>query len=101
MSRYIDEELVVEALQSCIDTDGIYDENNGIDYISHDEAVKYISEIPTADVKPVVHGEWERETFDLGADIPIRVAYQCSECGNYFDSEFNFCPHCGSDMRGK
>lgn len=46
------------------------------------------------------HGEWERETFDLGANLPVRVAYQCSKCGNYFDSEFNFCPHCGSDMRG-
>lgn len=47
------------------------------------------------------HGEWEKEVFDLGVKIPVRVAYQCSECGNYFDSEFNFCPHCGADMRGE
>ena len=54
------------------------------------------SEIPTRK-----HGEWEEEVFDLGANLPVRVAYQCSECGNYFDSEFNFCPHCGTDMRGR
>lgn len=46
------------------------------------------------------HGEWEREEFDLGADLPIRVGYKCSECGNYSDSKFNFCPDCGADMRG-
>ena len=59
----------------------------------------FVTELPP--VTPTrKHGEWERETFDLGAELPIRVGYQCSECGNDFDSEFNFCPHCGSDMKG-
>ena len=43
-------------------------------------------------------GHWERETFDLGNDLPIRVAYQCSECGEYFDVEFKYCPNCGAKM---
>lgn len=65
----------------------------------HDNSAHYISELPPVTPKRK-HGEWERETFDLGENLPVRVAYQCSECGNYFDSEFNFCPHCGSNMKG-
>lgn len=46
------------------------------------------------------HGEWEKEVFDLVNHLPLRVAYQCSCCHEFFDSEYNFCPHCGADMRG-
>lgn len=73
MSRYIDEELVVEALQSCLDTDSIYDENNGIDYISHDDAVKFISEIPTSDVIQISDGATNGDVIKvLFPNIQIR-----------------------------
>ena len=65
-----------------------------------DFLINYIEQLPP--VTPTrKKGKWEREVFDLGADLPIRVGYQCSECGNYFDAEFNFCPHCGAEMESE
>lgn len=58
--------------------------------------MEYINELPVTPQPKT--GHWERETFDLGNDLPIRVAYQCSECGEFFDGEFKYCPHCGAKM---
>ena len=63
---------------------------------------------PTIDAVEVVRGEWtEREVLE---DTVINEwqSARCSECGKYhttpymyyFDN-FNFCPNCGADMRGK
>ena len=54
-----------------------------------------LSDIPSADVRPVVWGEWKHsESAGL---------YTCSVCGQYgtvHDAlDYNFCPHCGADMR--
>ena len=49
--------------------------------------------IPAADVRPVVRGKWE---YNPGDNIPY-----CSECMMPQDSECNFCPNCGADMRGE
>lgn len=46
---------------------------------------------PAADVAPVVHGRWE---YNPGDNIPY-----CSECMMPQDSECNYCPSCGADMR--
>lgn len=43
------------------------------------------------DVRPVVRGRWE---YNPGDNIPY-----CSECMMPQDSECNFCPNCGADMR--
>lgn len=49
---------------------------------------------PTADVRENVHGEW----------LHISDGYcdflKCSQCGKPTDSQSNFCPNCGADMRG-
>lgn len=49
-----------------------------------------IDDVPTADVAPVVHGEWVDNL-------------NCSECGvlkrDDRDWIYNFCPNCGADMR--
>ena len=52
--------------------------------------MKFI-EIPTADVRPVRKGRWE---YNPGDNIPY-----CSECMMPQDTECNFCPSCGADMR--
>ncbi len=66
---------------------------------------------PTADVKPVVRGEWkECEVVQEHGDEPIIDEWQsarCSVCGKYhttpymyyFDN-FNYCPNCGAEMGG-
>ena len=45
-------------------------------------------------------GHWEKEVFDLGENLPLRIAYQCSECGEFFDFESHYCPTCGAHMKG-
>lgn len=50
-----------------------------------------LNEVPAADVAPVVHGRWDKDT---------PFGYKCSLCGCLMPGETNFCPTCGADMRG-
>ena len=50
-----------------------------------------ISEIPAADVAPVVHGRWI--CHDDGV-------ITCSECGNAESSDSYYCRYCGAKMDG-
>lgn len=55
-------------------------------------------ELPTVDAVEVVHGEWITKCME-GSWTHYR--YSCSNCGSGFDSNSNYCPNCGADMRGK
>ena len=49
---------------------------------------------PTADVKPVVHGKWEKNEHTF---------LTCNKCGfvnKYNRMQYAYCPNCGADMRG-
>lgn len=55
---------------------------------------------PTLDVKPVIKGKWLLKKLMFGS------CGICSICDEYADfseedgcREFDFCPHCGADMR--
>lgn len=52
---------------------------------------KWVDAIPSADVRPVVRGEW----FDVGS-----LSCRCSVCGCKNDRVRNFCPNCGAVMKG-
>ena len=61
-----------------------------------------ISELPAADVAPVVHGRWNdsgRYTFPNGA-----TAVRCTICGcalnesEYHLYDWDYCPNCGAKM---
>lgn len=54
----------------------------------------FVRNMPAADVWPVVRGEWVYNS-------PEDNTPYCSECLIPQDSECNFCPNCGADMRGK
>ena len=56
-----------------------------------------LNEQPSADVAPIVHGEWIGHGNWWG-----HIEYKCSACtGQTFDaSEFAYCPHCGAKMDG-
>ena len=65
---------------------------------------KLINDAPTADVKPVVRGEW--------IEYPRAHYFKCNKCKYTVpyrkamiltngEREYNFCPHCGADMRGE
>lgn len=81
MSRYINAELVKEYLKEVFQNFG---DRLAIDCI--------VDEIPTADVKEVVCGEW---IYDMSiGDKPY-----CSVCKTFQEKVSRFCPHCGVDMR--
>ena len=61
-----------------------------------------VEKIPSADVQPVVHGEWVDGGVDGVGACGIEYRYnKCSVCGyEYsFPMKYNFCPNCGADMR--
>ena len=70
--------------------------------------VKVIKNIPSADVAPVVHGEWIEypeclKYVNAYADDHI-VCSNCEECFSILDNcteRFDFCPHCGARMDGE
>lgn len=70
---------------------------------------EYLEDAPTADVMPVVHGEWEdKEVFETAVEyIEQWQSARCSACGKYHTTPymyhfdyFNYCPNCGAKMRG-
>lgn len=51
-----------------------------------------LSDIPAADVRPVVYGEWEITSGQIENAV-------CSCCGTHFQSyysDYQYCPHCGA-----
>ena len=98
--------------------------NNPLDYISRQaaidavdsgmctfydcEVIERLEQVPSADVRENVRGEWlEREvTEDVGQGIQQWQQARCSVCGKwhttpymYYFTDYNFCPNCGADMR--
>lgn len=68
--------------------------------ISLEDARNTISNFPTADVAPVVHGKWI---------IPTKIGHRsfniphCSVCNGIpcgVDENTNYCPNCGAKMDG-
>lgn len=63
--------------------------------IQHEALREALAKVPTADVRPVVHGSWK--THGDGA-------CSCSVCQLGLESFvegifYNYCPFCGADMR--
>ena len=63
---------------------------------------RVLTDIPAADVVPVVHGRWEDSTDEwLGTDV-----YTCSKCresyvlveGTPKENLWHYCPNCGAKM---
>ena len=80
MADYISREAAIEAAKS--------------HYPKANEMIAAIILVPSADVRPVVHGAWKpnpRNPYWL----------DCTVCG-YGKPErmvYNICPNCGADMR--
>lgn len=66
---------------------------------------------PTADVKPVVRGEWvfnsyDEDAYDVHGNKSWANRYYCSNCNferafiEDHTGQYNYCPNCGADMRG-
>lgn len=67
-------------------------------------AVDVIDDIPAADVRENVRGEWSISRTDIGwngNEYPTHC--KCSKCGIEipYNEPKNYCPRCGADMRGE
>lgn len=57
---------------------------------------KLVDDIPTADVRENVRGEWIKKKGSLW------TLATCSVCGELsVEGDKPFCPNCGADMRGE
>lgn len=65
--------------------------------------IEIIIKAPTVKAKPIVYGKWRKYK-----DVDCVEFIKCTICGGMFydedndtfDRPYNFCPDCGSDMRG-
>ena len=88
MSDYISREDAVDELQVKV-FHNLTDEYYG--------TMQVLTELPAADVAPVVHGRW------VDSNLPFGYFANCSVCGYQMDVHaergyFNFCPNCGAKM---
>lgn len=63
-------------------------------------AIPDFERLPAADVAPVRHGRWIKNSF-LSDDIT--TAGKCCKCGeiiSWFSKAPNYCPNCGAKMDG-
>ena len=66
----------------------LYVGERGITYLH----VSDIDNMPSADVAPVVHGEW------LCAETDDEQFFLCSVCNDKEYWESNYCPNCGTEQ---
>ena len=88
MSRYIDADELITDLKIDIDESDMPE----MWFVGARSMLRRVERFPTADVKPVVRGEW----------VEDGAVMKCSVCGNSSDycGTENFCSYCGADMRG-
>ena len=86
MSKYVDIEALVVTYRGHTPDD---DFSKGVDFV-----LDLLDSKPLADVRPVKRGRWIDYDDDYGV-------YSCSECEKDApeDTQWNFCPNCGADMR--
>lgn len=88
MSEYIEREAIQKRLNRIVEVNNL---RTDLAWFTPYGVKALIEEIPATDVVPVRHGKW---VYNPGDNIPY-----CSECMMPQDSECNYCPSCGADMR--
>lgn len=92
MAEYIEREQALDVINLA---DFIADEHGLLLYA--DSVQARLLDIPSADVKPVVHGRWTKIAAYKDATWAF---YECSVCGDKtWTFKHNYCPNCGADMR--
>lgn len=111
MGEYVRKQDVIEYFMTNI----VWHDEDGYPIEDADEKRSILTELvdglTPVDVRPITHGKWIpvtliRERPQLWADAtePDEIdALKCSECGEIFDftEARNWCPECGSCMKGK
>ena len=93
--RFIDANNLIEEIREerCYNCRNFKDMK--CDYCGTADYIYMIEDMPTADVAPVVHGQWE-----TNSDRPDSLICSVCKCG--FDmwkhDPHNYCPNCGAKM---
>lgn len=87
MAEYIEKQAAIKALMK----------HTGMTPIAKLEAETIICRIPTADVRPVRRGRWEKIS---GKEFPYWRCTACKEVHFLEPPNAKFCPGCAADMRG-
>ena len=102
--RLIDANALMEQINNlCSDGSENWIGTDNISYIAHADVADIISDAPTVDAVPVVHGQWEYNP----PTITINASWQCSACRKVYWEHiletryFNYCPNCGAKMDGE
>ena len=103
MDRYIDADALLKHLNDYALQESSSPFSEKAFYAIQD-CMKAVIEQPTADVAPIVHGEW---IFKNDGAYGSKRAY-CSACGKRSgiggiksNQEKPYCPNCGAKMDGK
>lgn len=94
MTEYINKTTAYEVLKKMEE-----EHNLSFSKEAYNKAAIMISTMPTEDVQPVIHAEWELVNEDENV-------YMCSNCGDEFitidgtatENHMLYCPFCGAKM---
>ena len=103
MTEYIELEVAVKAFNNF---DAGRADSPSFTLLTPEEFAEYLYELPTADVAPVVHGQWI-SWEKAGNCVPSPDRHECSVCHdaaqvlvNGFELLSDYCPNCGAKMDG-
>ena len=93
MAKYINSADVIDIIQKYFDE---------TDLSALSDAAKEINLLQSADVAPVVHGEWVWNTKGLfPKPLCSRCNYEPYRASNHNSDLPNYCPNCGAKMDRK
>ena len=93
MSDLISRQAAIDSIQKEIDK--YYNEAGGGYYLA-ENAIDTLKALPSSEPERK-KGKWENYIADTGVEH-WRVI-RCSECEKVAIERYNYCPHCGADMR--
>lgn len=106
MARYIDADALIQDIK---EDNQLYYFNSNAERINYELKVEYaidrITDAPTEDVEPIVHGEWLVEQEYINRNCKVYKYYKCSICGREVltsgnpSEYFPYC-NCGAKMKG-
>ncbi len=100
LAEYIDRQAVREILYNHYSRD-VYTHEGIAHKVSAEIDVDELNSIPTVKVREAVKGEWLPMYDATEQGDCYQCGCYCSNCGLELQSEPNYCPKCGADMRGK
>ena len=104
--KYIDADSVIKDLRRIVAEPWNHNAAPASWAETYEDLIDILESEPAADVRPVKRGEWvgypECLKYPNAYSNDHIVCSSCEECFSVLDNDterFDFCPHCGADMR--